>query len=371
MERAWYQVENVEEVPSPGLLIYPDRVAENVRRMIATLNGDVSRLRPHVKTHKLPELIALQMQQGITRFKCATIAEAEMLAGARAPNVLIGYQPVGPNVRRLIELMRKFPKTKFSTVVDNAQSVREMAAALKAAGLRLDLFLDLDCGMRRTGVARGPNAVEVYRLISKSPELKPAGLHAYDGHIHDRDPGERAARCEAAFGPVLKLRSELQGQGLNVPRIIAGGTPTFPFHASREPQIECSPGTCVLWDFGYSSQFADLDFLHAALLLTRVVSKPGGNRLCLDLGHKAVASENPHPRVHLLEVADAKFVMHSEEHLVIETEQAERFGIGAPIYGVPWHICPTVALHSEAVAIIDGKATQQWAIAARARRLTI
>ncbi|HMC29085.1 MAG TPA: D-TA family PLP-dependent enzyme [Verrucomicrobiae bacterium] len=383
MQRGWHLVENVDEVSSPALLIYPERVRENVRRMISTVKGDVARLRPHIKTHKLPELIALQMEQGITRFKCATIAEAEMLAGVGAPDVLLGYQPVGPNVGRLVELIRKFPKTSFSTVADNAQSICEISAAMKSAGLEagagpgdrarsvLDLFLDIDCGMRRTGVAPGPQAVELYRRIANSIGIKAAGLHAYDGHIHERDPAERVSKCEAAFGPVLELRVELERQGLAVPRIVAGGTPTFPFHAARGRDIDCSPGTCVLWDFGYSSQFADLDFLHAAVLLTRVVSKPAANRLCLDLGHKAVASENPHPRVHLLEIPNAKFVMHSEEHLVIETDQAERFQIGAPIYGVPWHICPTVALHSEAVAVMDGKAKERWSIAARARRLTI
>ena len=376
-------VENVDEVSSPALLIYPERVRENIRRMISTVKRDVARLRPHIKTHKLPELIALQMEEGITRFKCATIAEAEMLAGVGAPDVLLGYQPVGPNVGRLVELIRKFPRTSFSTVADNAQSICEISAAMKSARLEsgaapgdrarsgLDLFLDIDCGMRRTGVAPGPEAVAIYGQIASSPNLRPTGLHAYDGHIHERDPAERAAKCEAAFGPVLELRAELQGKALAVPRIVAGGTPTFAFHAARGRDIECSPGTCLLWDFGYSSQFADLDFLHAAVLLTRVVSKPAANRLCLDLGHKAVASENPHPRVHLLEIPNAKFVMHSEEHLVIETDQAERFQIGAPIYGVPWHICPTVALHSEAVAVIDGKAKEQWSIAARARKLTI
>jgi len=371
MQQAWHLVKNVDEVPSPALLIYPERVTENIRRMISTVNGDAGRLRPHIKTHKLPELIALQMEQGITRFKCATIAEAEMLAGAGAPDVLLGYQPVGPNIGRLAELIQKFPKTRFSTVADNTQSIRAISNAMKAAVVQLDLFLDIDCGMRRTGVAPGPDAVELYYLIAKAPHLKAAGLHAYDGHIHERDRNERVARCEAAFGPVLELRAELQKQGLSVPHVIAGGTPTFPFHAARARDVECSPGTCVLWDFGYSSQFADLDYLHAAVLLTRVVSKPASNRLCLDLGHKAVASENPHPRVHLLEIPNAKFVMHSEEHLVIETDQAARFEVGAPIYGIPWHVCPTVALHSEAVAVIEGKATEQWSIIARARRLTI
>jgi D-serine deaminase-like pyridoxal phosphate-dependent protein len=311
------------------------------------------------------------MEQGITRFKCATIAEAEMLGLAGAADVLLAYQPVGPNVARLVRLMQKFPKTVFSTIVDDARAIGEISVAMKAAQLQVGLFLDIDCGMSRTGVPPGPQAIALYRLMTNSPGVRALGLHAYDGHIHDRDPADRAATCEAAFKPILALRSELERQRLSAPRIVAGGTPTFPVHAQRGNDIECSPGTCVLSDFGYSSKFPDLDFLHAALLLTRVVSKPGGNRLCLDLGHKAVASENPHPRVHLLDIPDARFVMHSEEHLVIETDHAERFEVGDPIYGVPWHVCPTVALHSDAFVVTDGRAGEQWQVVGRARRLTI
>jgi D-serine deaminase-like pyridoxal phosphate-dependent protein len=114
-----------------------------------------------------------------------------------------------------------------------------------------------------------------------------------------------------------------------------------------------------------------MDFLPAALVLTRVISKPGANRLCLDLGHKSIASESPHPRVQLIEIPDAKAVGHSEEHLIIETSHAGDFVVGTPFYGVPWHICPTVALHSEAVVIRDGRAEGRWKIVARERKLTI
>jgi D-serine deaminase-like pyridoxal phosphate-dependent protein len=105
--------------------------------------------------------------------------------------------------------------------------------------------------------------------------------------------------------------------------------------------------------------------------LTRVVSKPGANRLCLDLGHKAIASENPQPRVQLLNLPDASAVGHSEEHLVIETPRAPEFAVGDCIYGVPRHICPTVALHSHAVVVREGRAETMWRISARDRALTI
>jgi D-serine deaminase-like pyridoxal phosphate-dependent protein len=234
----------------------------------------------------------------------------------------------------------------------------------------VELLLDIDVGQQRTGVPAGPRAVELYQLISSLPGLHAGGLHAYDGHIHDRDVATRAAACEAAFTPVTKLREELTQAGLSVPRLVAGGTPTFPMHA-RRPDVECSPGTCIFWDAGYATKLPDLDFLPAALVLTRVVSKPGASRLCLDLGHKAVASEMPHPRVELIGLPDAKAVTHSEEHLVIETARAGEFAVGDVIYGIPWHICPTVALHSEAWVVEAGRATNRWRVTARERRLTI
>lgn len=367
----WHKLDNVAEVASPALLIYYDRMVENLRRMLAMVNGDGSRLRPHIKTHKVPEIISLHLQQGITKFKCATIAEAEMLASVGAPDVLLAYQPVGPTIRRLVALMQRFPKTRFSAIADNAQSIREISEAVSATKLTLDMFLDLDCGMHRTGVPPDGSAIKLYRFIAESPALRPAGLQAYDGHITDQDRTTREQNCEAGFAPVLKLVAELKNENLPVPQIVAGGTPTFPFHARRGPEVDCSPGTCVLWDFSYSTKCPDIDFLFAALVLTRVISKPSANRLCLDLGHKAIASENPHPRVHLFEVPDAKFVMHSEEHLVIETSHAQQFQIGDPIYGVPWHVCPTVALHSEAIVVNGAIAGPHWPVTARARKLTV
>src|SRR4029077_17582242 len=98
---------------------------------------------------------------------------------------------------------------------------------------------------------------------------------------------------------------------------------------------------------------------------------PGSNRLCLDLGHKAVASEKPHPRVRFLNLPDAQAVMHSEEHLVVETSHADKFSTGDCLYGVPRHVCPTVALHAEAVIIKNGAADGRWKITARNRMLTV
>ncbi len=173
---SWYCVSNLDEVPSPALLIYPDRVEENIRRMIR-IAGGVERLRPHLKTNKLPEVIQMQMAQGITKYKCATIAEAEVAAACSVPDVLLAYQPVGPNVKRFIQLVKKFPSTRFSALVDDTEAVAALSKAASEARVTLDLFLDLDCGMHRTGVAPGPEAVALYKLIASSPGLRAAGLH--------------------------------------------------------------------------------------------------------------------------------------------------------------------------------------------------
>ena len=365
----WFSVSNIDEVTSPSLLVYPERAEENIRRMIA-FTGGVKRLRPHMKTHKMREIILLQLAAGITKFKCATIAEVEMTVACGAKDVLLAYQPVGPNATRVVQLVQQYPETSFAVLVDDEGALRNLSEVVVRANATVTVLLDLDCGQHRCGIEPGKPALALYQLIASLPGVKPGGLHAYDGHIHDTDLAVRTKNCETAFAPVTKLRQELSAAGLSVPRVVAGGTPTFPMHAKR-PDIECSPGTCVFWDFGYADMLPDMDFLVAALVLTRVVSKPGGNLLCLDLGHKAIASENPQPRVRLLGLENVQFVTHSEEHLVVETPRAAEFKVGDALYGIPRHICPTVALHSQAVVVRQGRAVEQWKVAARERRLTI
>jgi D-serine deaminase-like pyridoxal phosphate-dependent protein len=360
-----YVVANEHEIPSPALLIFHERIESNLALMLEIAGGP-ARLRPHVKTHKLAPLVRRQIELGITKFKAATIAEAEMCAGAGAADVLLAFPPAGPNIMRLCELARKFPDVNFGSIADNPATVRGLSIAARAAGVSLDVWLDLDCGMHRTGIAPGRNAEELWRLLQATPGLRAAGLHAYDGHVTDSDPEERRRRCEEAFAPVLDLR-----RGLGNPPMIAGGTPTFPIHAANA-NCDCSPGTTVLWDWGYGEKFADLPFQIAAVLLTRIVSKPKGDRLCLDLGHKSVAGENPiELRVRIEELPGARFSMHSEEHLVIETPRATDFAIGQCLHAFPRHICPTVALHAEVVVIADRRATVSWLVSSRARRITV
>jgi D-serine deaminase-like pyridoxal phosphate-dependent protein len=196
----------------------------------------------------------------------------------------------------------------------------------------------------------------------------------YDGHNHQHPLEERRVAVQKLLESVLSLRDGLLKAGLPVPRMVFGGTPTFPVFATLEiAGAECSPGTCVLNDYNYGQWFQDMsEFTPAALLLTRVISRPTPTRVTFDLGYKAVASDPPAgKRCVLLNVPQAEAVLHNEEHLVVETPAAESFQPGDVAYAMPSHICPTCALHQFAYVVENNRVVDRWEIASRDRMLTV
>jgi D-serine deaminase-like pyridoxal phosphate-dependent protein len=365
-----YAFEKVDEIPSPSLLIFPEIARRNARKLLAMARG-ADRLRSHVKTHKMPDLVRLVEGLGIKKHKCATIAEAEMIAQAGGCDVFIAYPTVGPNLNRLVQLMNRYPETTFRASVDDLEMAEALNVAVERAGRRLPVLVDLDVGMGRTGIAPA-QAARLYQRVAELPRLEPDGLHAYDGHQRHASLDERRAAVHAGTKPVFELRDQLENQGLPVPRIILGGTPTFPIHAEwSERGIECSPGTCLLHDHSYATKFPDLEFEHAALILGRVISRPRPGRICIDIGSKAVAADPVGDRMFLLDVPDAILVAQSEEHQVVDTPHAADFPPGTVVLAVPTHICPTCAHYSDAVAIEGGRVVGRWPITARERKLTI
>ena len=365
----WYSISNASAIPTPALLLYPDRIQANLQRMIR-MAGSAERLRPHVKTHKLPQIIQMKLAAGIHKFKASTIAEVEMTLAAGGRDVLLAYQPVGPNVRRLATLMRRFPDAKLSTLVDDAANLATISRTAAAENIVLPLYVDINVGMNRTGILPGPAALQLYRDLCKAPGVRAAGLHGYDGHLRAADPKDLEVAADQAFAPVWAMREQLLGEGLPVPNMVVSGTPTFALMAQKGG-VEVGAGTTVLWDFGQEGVCPDHHFDNAALLMARVLSKPAPGLLCFDLGHKAVGSEMPHPRVRLIGLEDAEATTHSEEHLVVKTARADQYQVGDVVYGIPRHICPTVALHSAVWAVRDGAAAESWPVVARARVITV
>lgn len=369
MEREWYELNNPEEVDSPALLVFKERVASNIQTMI-NLVGDAKRLVPHVKTHKMAEIVKMQLNAGIHQFKCATIAEAEMLAEAEVENILMAYQLNISKAKRLISLITKFSKPAFSSLVDNWSSAKMLNDLFAEAGLTANVYIDVDAGMHRTGVEPNEKLFELYLELVKLPNVHFKGLHIYDGHIRDENFELRKLKADEAFTPVNAFIEKIKSAGFPQPKVIAGGTPTFTVHALQKEEY-CSPGTCLLWDYGYDLFLHEQPFEFAAVLITRVISKPVAGMITTDLGHKSVAAESPvSKRIFFLNLKDYEVRSQSEEHLVVEVKDWEKIAIGDLLYGIPYHICPSVALYDEACIVEDGAIVDKWKIEARKKKIT-
>src|SRR5438309_939642 len=202
----WYVIENIDVVDTPALVVYLDRVKRNIASAKQLLD-DPQRLRPHVKTHKTKEAALLMLHEGLKKFKCATIAEAEMLAMIEAPDVLLAYQPIDPKAQRFISLFKSYSRTTFSCLVDNKVVAQDLSACAIQAQIKIPVYVDLNVGMNRTGILPG-DAFALYAFCDALPGIEPIGLHVYDGHINDTDFEMRKQKCDSAFTPVERLRDD-------------------------------------------------------------------------------------------------------------------------------------------------------------------
>lgn len=367
-----YAIADTSQIFSPSLLVYRDLVISNLKKMIQ-IAGSVDRLRPHCKTHKMAAVTKLELELGLTKHKCATFAEAEMLANCGVKDIFLAYNLVGPNITRAVRFLQKFPSVRFSVTADDSAMIAQLSDAMRAAKKTIHVILDLDSGLHRTGVAPGPRAAELYQQIVDSPGLEPAGFHLYDGHNHQTDLAERTTAVHECWHTAAKLRDDFVRRGWPVPAIVCGGTGSFPVYAGiSDASIELAPGTCVFHDHGYGTSFPDMDFQPAVVVFTRVISRPTSDRLTCDLGNKAVASDPPKgQRVMFPDLPDAEQVLHNEEHLVLQTPLAGNYQPGDELFAVPRHICPTSALHKQAYVIENGRVVEMWDVTARDRVITI
>ncbi len=369
-DQNWYIIRDIKKLDTPVLAVYPDWVKENIN-ILKGMIDDVSRLRLHVKTHKCKDVAELMLEAGINKFKCATIAEAEMLGMSKAPDVLLAYQPIGPKLDRFIKLIQTYPNTRYSCVVDSNTAIEHISKAALENNVVISVYVDLNVGMNRTGVKPNEGAFELYGYCNELGGVKIMGLHAYDGHIHDKEFAIREQKANEAYAKVEKLRELIKEKGYPEPVIIAGGSPTFPIHAARTG-IECSPGTFIYWDRGYSLNCKEQPFLTAALVISRVISLPDEGKLCLDVGHKSISAENElSKRIYFLNAPELIFVGQSEEHLVVDAGKGHKYKVGDVLYGLPYHICPTVALYERAITIENNYISGEWRNIARDRKIII
>lgn len=349
---------NFTNIESPGLLVNPEIVKKNIHWVLNQVDNNPARLRPHIKTHKTREVNQLLLASGITKFKAATIAEAELLALDEAPDVLLSMQPTGTTLERFIELTKKYTKTSFGCLLDDTQA----AHALNAVSSNQRVYIDLNMGMNRTGI-RPEKSIPLINLVIQLPNLQLAGLHAYDGHIRDLDLEDRKRHVEQDFQSFYALLPQLS---LDL-ELVVGGTPSFLVHHTN-PNYVCSPGTFVFFDTGYAKLYPENSLQLAVQVIGRVISIPTDHTISIDVGHKSVAPENGiDNRLQFIDHPEWKLLSQSEEHGIVEVGDSSAFQIGDVIRMLPYHICPTVALH-QYLQIGDGSV---WKVLARDRKLTI
>ena len=257
-------------------------------------------------------------------------------------------------------------------MIDNFVSAKELSKAARFQNITVETLIDIDPGLHRTGVEPGETAITLYKNMAQLEGLLPGGIHCYDGQNHQTAAEERAQAAEKCYADVLILQQKLKRLGLPVNSLVMGGTPTFPMYA-QYPDVELSPGTCFLNDWGYSSSFKDMNFACGALVLSRVISlNHNESSFTLDLGSKGIASDPKGIRGVILNIDDAEPLFQNEEHWVFRKTQGTLPPVGEEAYVLPTHICPTSALY-DAACVIDreGKWSSKWEIVARNRQLNV
>lgn len=364
-----YAFENQSEMISPQLIYYKSILEDNIQKTIE-MAGGAKRLWPHIKTHKMTELVEMQRKAGITRFKCATIAEAEVAVKGGAEDVLLAYPLVGPNIKRFVKLATDFPNVRFYAIADDEAQVKLLDEAARTAGIRVKLLMDIDMGQHRTGVSPEKAEAEYIRW-SALTSVELCGMHCYDGHRHESSRSLRDTAVAQIDGQLMAIRKNLIAGGYDCSVMVMGGTPSFPCHAHATDAF-LSPGTCIVQDAGYHAAYPDLPFVPGAAVLCRVISRPSADTFTVDMGTKAVASDPKEERAVLVGMAYAVTVIHNEEHWVLRVPQAHREDIppiGTELFAIPTHICPTTALYPRVPVVENGKVIDTWAVAARNRKI--
>lgn len=361
----WYKIKDEDETDTPALLIYPERVRQNIS-IAKDLVPHASSLRPHVKTHKLKEVAEMILKEGINKFKCATIAEAEMLVMAGAKDILLAYQPGKPKAKRLAALINAFPEVQFSCLIDNTATAQLLSEIFE--NQISEVYIDLNVGMNRTGILP-EEAPALYNSCKRYKNISIAGLHAYDGHINDTDLKLRKKRADEVYRRAASAKKSIEKASGKDLKLVLGGTANFPIYAQHQ-DVEACPGTFIFWDEGYRQLMPEFTFNFAAVIMTRIISVINENKLCLDLGYKSIAAENPLPRVKFLNVENAVPTGQSEEHLVVEVPDTAKYNVGDVWYGIPYHICPTVALYDSVYVIQDKVPKEKWKVMARDKAIT-
>ncbi|MGZ9067460.1 MAG: alanine racemase, partial [Burkholderiales bacterium] len=241
----------LSDVDTPALVLELDPFERNLKRLHESLSGRAIHVRPHAKSHKCPQIALRQIALGAVGVCCQKVSEAEALVEGGVGDVLIANEVVGaPKLERLAALATQ---ARVAACADDASNVRALDAAARRFGVKLDVLVEINVGANRCGVEPGEPALEIARAIVSSPNLRFAGLQAYQGAAqHLRKVEERRTAIEAAAGSVRHTRNLLQGADIACPKVTGAGTGTYVFEAASSVYDELQPGSYIFMDADYA-----------------------------------------------------------------------------------------------------------------------
>lgn len=357
---------------TPALLLDLDALDRNIERMAAHCRRTGQALRPHAKTHKSVEVARRQIAAGAVGQCCATLGEAEVLAGAGIPGVLVTSPVVGPGrTARLVALNEA--AEGLMAVADDPAAVAALAEA--ATGKPLSLLVDIDVGTRRTGVLSAQAAVALARQIDEAPGLVFAGIQGYAGHLqHVYDYAERAEAVAAVSERLAHVSSVLADAGLAPPLVTGGGTGTHDQDYRHGVLGELQAGSFAVMDVDYGRVALTEDgsgpFEPAMFVMATVVSAASDEFAIIDAGLKALATDGPMPLFARGAPEGATFSFAGDEHGRVHYAEGNpaRLKVGDIVELHPPHCDPTVNLYDVYHAMRGEVLEAIWPVDARGRR---
>ena len=361
---------NYRELSTPALTIDLDILERNLDRMAALCRQHGLGLRPHIKTHKTPELARLQFERGAIGLTVAKVGEAEVMAGAGFDDLLVAFPIWGAeNLRRLAVLARN---RRMLLSLDNLATAQELSRAMSAQGANIGVLVEFDSGLRRCGLAPGPACMELARQVAKLPGLTFRGLMTYSGNIWGTEE-ERLAEAERVAGRVQHALAAFDEARMPVEIVSSGSTPSAPL-AGKIPGItEIRPGTYVYNDLNTFYQGVCRLEDCAARVVATVVSTAVPGRAMIDAGSKTLSSDalGSGPKSghgYVVEAPDAKLFKLNEEHGHLDiSDSTHRFQVGEVVTVIPNHVCTCVNMHDEVFLLRKEEVVGCWRVAARGK----
>jgi len=354
-----------DAIDTPALILDLDAFEHNLKLMMDALSGTKVRLRPHAKSHKCPQIAVHQMALGAVGICCQKVSEASLFVDAGINDILITNEVVGPV--KLVHLMKLAERARIGVLVDHASQVNALAEAARSHRVHLDVYVEVDVGAQRCGVAPGAAVAALAEQIGASSALRFAGLHCYQGAAqHLRLPTQRAQAIVSATQAALATKTLIEELGMAVEIITGAGTGTFALERDSGVFNELQAGSYIFMDRDYADNqraTGDVHFQHALFVLTTVMSRPTADRAIVDAGLKASSVDSGMPSVWQLD--DLRYLKASDEHGVVTTPGCDCVSLGSRLLLVPGHCDPTVNLYDQIIGVRGDRVEAIWPLAAR------